>query len=483
MASANNAPRLGWALLAAAITASLVWLGTGLFPMWPLLWLAPIPVLLFAARSKWSAAGLTAFIAWAAGCLNEWHYFTRVLHIPIPGSVMTVVAPALIFALSVLLYRALLVRGLCWSALLGFPAAWVSFEYIFNLTSVHGTAVSLSYSQLRFLPVLQLASVTGPWGISFLLLMFSAGVSIAMHLRKSAPMQAIRVVSVTLSVTIVVVIFGAIRLATPSSNKTVEVGLVASDFGANAGAAGQGAPTEKLLRDYETQAESLAAQGAQVIVLPEHLGEIADPNTSTDDAIFQSLADKAGVTIIVGVSHVEADAKFNQARVYRPNVQVASYNKEHLLPPFESIFKPGSALTILPEPAGRWGVAICKDMDFTQLSRRYGREGAGLMLVPAWDFTLDRVLHGHMAIMRGVESGFSIARAARGGFLTVSDDRGRVRAEKQSNSAPFATLLAPVPAMHDATLYLKWGDWFARVVFVLLAFTILRLAFVKKTIR
>ena len=37
----------------------------------------------------------------------------------------------------------------------------------------------------------------------------------------------------------------------------------------------------------------------------------------------------------------------------------------------------------------RWGVAICEDMDFTQLGRRYGATGAGLMLVPGWDFDLD----------------------------------------------------------------------------------------------
>jgi apolipoprotein N-acyltransferase len=42
-------------------------------------------------------------------------------------------------------------------------------------------------------------------------------------------------------------------------------------------------------------------------------------------------------------------------------------------------------LTLMPEPSGTWGVAICKDMDFTPLSRQYSEAGAGLMLVPARD--------------------------------------------------------------------------------------------------
>jgi apolipoprotein N-acyltransferase len=103
------------------------------------------------------------------------------------------------------------------------------------------------------------------------------------------------------------------------------------------------------------------------------------------------------------------------------------------------------------------------------------------MLVPAWDFTLDRLYHGHMAIMRGVESGFGIARAARGGYLTVSDSRGRILAEKQSNSAPFATLLANVPAVHDNTVYLMLGDWFAWLTLATLAFTLARLALLTRS--
>ena len=43
---------------------------------------------------------------------------------------------------------------------------------------------------------------------------------------------------------------------------------------------------------------------------------------------------------------------------------------------------------------------ICKDMDFPLLSRQYGNDGAGLMLVPAYDFVTDGWLHGRMAILK-----------------------------------------------------------------------------------
>jgi apolipoprotein N-acyltransferase len=71
-------------------------------------------------------------------------------------------------------------------------------------------------------------------------------------------------------------------------------------------------------------------------------------------------------------------------------------------------------------------------------------------------------LHGDMALMRGVEYGYSIVRSAKFGELTVSDDRGRVLAEAGTTpTESFTTLLATVLVRHDRTLYQSLGDWFA----------------------
>jgi len=79
-------------------------------------------------------------------------------------------------------------------------------------------------------------------------------------------------------------------------------------------------------------------------------------------------------------------------------------------------------------------------------------------------------------VMRGVESGFSVVRAAKQGYLTVSDDRGRILAEVRSDSADFATLTANVPVAHNATLYLLLGDWFAWLALATLALSLVQLA-------
>jgi apolipoprotein N-acyltransferase len=199
-----------------------------------------------------------------------------------------------------------------------------------------------------------------------------------------------------------------------------------------------------------------------VIVLPEKIALVSDQATPQVDALFAAASAGANASLIVGLDRGTLTKRVNEARVYLPGqTLVATYYKHHLLPPFENVDQPGTALTLLEQPSGVWGIEICKDMDFPRLSREYSAKGVGLLLVPAWDFTVDAWLHGRMAVMRGVESGFTIARSAKQGLLTVSDDRGRILAQQDAATVHFASLLATAPVRHGDTLYARWGDWFA----------------------
>jgi apolipoprotein N-acyltransferase len=469
--------RLVTGALAVALTAVLIWFGTGMQPWWPLMWLAPLPVLLFAAQARWWAAALAAAIAWQLGLLNLWHYLDGVLRLPLAFIASFYVLEIPIFVLSVLLFRALVRRGAAVSAILAFAAARVGYEYLLNLVSPHGTAGSLAYSQIDFLPFLQLASVTGPWGMTFLVMLCPAALAVAWQLRATRS-HALRILAISFGALAAVLVFGAVRLALPSG-PTVTVGLVASDPPTSPRFAHEGAATAALFDAYARAAADLAAQGAQAIVVPEKLGVLDDAQGSTvqdSDARLQALADRTGAVIVIGLVHMAASGTYNEARIYRPGTPIQAYSKHHLIPWFESEFTAGRALVTLARPQSLWGVMICKDLDFTPLSRAYGAAGVGLMLVPAWDFVLDRTAHGHMAILRGVESGFAIVRAAKQGYLTVSDNRGRIRAEMTSDAAPFATVLTTVPESHTPTLYLWLGDWFAWLALAMLAGTLVHLA-------
>ena len=464
------------AVLACAATATLMYFGSGLDPVWPLVWLAPLPVLWFATRHGARSAGLVAGVASLAGALTYWGYF-RVLGLPFVAWLGGFSVAAIMFALAVVLFRVLLLRGRVTSAVLAFPATWVTFEYVRNLLWPHGSGGSLAYTQLHFLPFLQLASITGLWGMVFVLLLFPAGLAAAWQLRKEAR-GATRVLALTIGIVGAVLIFGVVRLAVPQPGPEVRVALAASDAQGNDDVVAAGVSTQKLVQDYVNSLRTLAGdelQNLRAIVLPEKLGHVTDADVAEVDAILQKLADETGATVVAGFDRQAGAVAYNQARVYQRGAAVRSYDKRHLLPPFELKFTPGRELVTLRHSDGDWGVAICKDMDFTNPSRQYGRAGAGLMLVPGWDFNLDRAWHGHIAVMRGVEDGFSVARAAKNGFLTVSNNRGKIVDEMRSDAAPFAVMMATVPAGHSWTLYQVLGDWFGWVAIALLICAIARL--------
>ncbi|HEX4706992.1 MAG TPA: nitrilase-related carbon-nitrogen hydrolase, partial [Candidatus Udaeobacter sp.] len=151
---------------------------------------------------------------------------------------------------------------------------------------------------------------------------------------------------------------------------------------------------------------------------------------------------------------------FNSSRFYAPDGKQANYDKHHLLPGVEPE-GPGDKRVLVDQPSGRWGLQICKDMDFPRLSRQYGGDGANLLLVPAWDFGLDRWEHARMAALRGVENGFAVARAARNGLLTLSDNRGPILAEIATAPDQFVSISGKVDISRAKTFYTRTGDWFA----------------------
>jgi len=446
--------------VAVVVTSAALYWGTGLHPQWWLTWLAPLPVLLISPRVARGRAFWMATVAWFLGSLNMWFYLLAAISIPIPLVLLLSVVPSCFFGLAVLLFRRFILRGDLWKAALLFPAFWVTLEYLNNVSSPHGTFPNLGYTQMDFLPVLQVTSVAGIWGVTFCLFLLSATIAVVLT-QTGAVSQKKRLATATGVVLALVIGWGFWRvMSTPAPEHSVRVGLMAT--GVNTTFPQDDATALGLLQDYSDRAASLAAQGAQVIVLPEKISLISDQGAGLVDALYAATSARAKASIVVGLDRGTLTKRFNEARLYSPlGTLAAIYDKHHMVPGFEDADQPGTTITVLDQPSGVWGIQICKDMDFPALSRQYGAKGVGLLLVPAWDFTLDGWLHGRMAVLRGVESGFTIVRAAKQGMLTVSDDRGRILAQQDDATVPLASLVATAPVWHDNTLYVRWGDWFA----------------------
>ena len=446
-------------------SSALFFFGTGLHPVWWLTWLAPLPVLLLAPRVGRLQAFAAAALSWSLGSLNMWHYLTALLQVPLVIRLISVLVPACIFGCVVLGHRAFLLRGAVWRAVFAVPTLWVTYEYLLSIASPHSTFGNLAYTQVDCLLLLQLASVTGIWGISFCLLLLPAAVAALFSPHLSKPHKNRMAIAVA-TFLLAVMLYGAGRLhSKPVVEPSVTVALMSSDV-RNDLFPQSDTDTMRLLRDYSDQINWLSARlstgGERVILLPEKIGVISERSLEEADRIFAQAALKARASIVVGIDRGTHSERLNEARVYSPlGALQAVYDKHHLIPGFEDVDRPGTRRTLLSQASGTWGIEICKDMDFPQLSHEYGRDRIVLLLVPAWDFVADGWLHDRMAVMRGVESGFSIARSAKQGLLTVTDDRGDILAEKNSGSLPFSVLTATIGVWHDDTFYDRWGDWAA----------------------
>ncbi|WP_333738621.1 apolipoprotein N-acyltransferase [Streptomyces sp. IBSBF 2806] len=444
------------------VSAVLLLFGTGLHPLPWLTWLAPLPVLRLAPRVGARVACCAAGLAWLLGQSRMWPYFLGTLGMPLPAAGAVILGQALVFALLTWAYRRLLLNGCPLTAAAAVPAGWVALEYLLSLALPHGAWLSLAYTQADVGPVLQTASLTGPWGITFLVMGVPAALAVAATPWAQGRVRVLVVAALVLALPLG---YGTWRLGQPHPVTTTRVALVDTDRPDDtvdlATTAGR-----RLLDRYVTRIRALP-RSTSTVVLPEKTFAADERTLPVLAGPIRRLAVEQRQDIVVGLVLDRAGTSYNAALGFRAHGgEPVLYLKHHLVPGAEGDLRPGDGWAFV---APGHGLIICKDLDFPALVRGYRGHGATLLLAPAWDFTEDGRLHSRMAVTRGVESGLTVARTSRAGRLTVSDPYGRVLAERVTGQDGFTTVTAALPAPAGATVYDRFGDWFAWLCMLLLA--------------
>lgn len=446
-------------IVAAALSGLLLAQSYGLAPFWPLAWIAPIPLLIAVIGA--SRLGALAYGA-LAGALSMALMFTYLMELggPVAPTIITLIK-ALIWAGVCFAVRGAALQIPLVAAVFVFPALLAGIETLIAATSPHGSAGSLAYSQMDFLPAIQVAALGGAPAITFLLALFASLIAFLVARRA--------IISALAPALIIVAAFAwsfqRQPVSLPGNQNQAHVAILAGDdFDSDA------ADWRATWETYAHEAELAASHGARLIVLPEKIVTIPEGDSDEALAPFSAIAAEHNAVIVVGATVEEGGARYNRAYFITAD-GVRLYDKHHMIPGLESGLTPGTS-TLFTDVAGtRIGVLICKDMDFPALARRYGEQSVALMLVPAWDFNADAWLHSRMAVLRGVESGFTIIRSAREGVMTVSDPYGRVVAQAASGSDVATLARAIAPPAHVPTLYTRIGDtfgWLCAVFSVLL---------------
>ena len=466
----NKRQILFYAITGVLISGALYYFSTGLEGIRVLAWIAPLPILLLAPNLSRSSSIIASLSAYLLGGLNLVPYLSGLA--PVIVIILSVIFPSTVFAVAIANFRSAVIRQYPIRAMLIPPSIWTIYEFALSSLSPHATAGSIAYSQSGFLPLIQIASVTGLWGISFLLVFIPSGLAALWHFRRERR-QLISVGTVLLTVVVIVGSFGFMRLVKSRSYHTLRVGLAASDTTVRYFQTTKLDQTLSVVGSFLQEINTLAGQGAKVIVLPEKSVGMAEGCTDTVLQIFKHAAAIYNVFIVAGLNVIGEHLNQNIGVVISPQGNVLlRYHKVLLIPGLESEYIPGRTAGLFTADSISSGVLICKDMDSPVWVRRYGEHGARILFVPAWDFKVDAWLHSRMAVLRGVEVGAAVVRSAQEGFLTISDDKGRIISQNASWDSPMVRLVSECPVGSGKTFYDTAGNWFPWLNVIYLSFTV-----------
>jgi apolipoprotein N-acyltransferase len=372
-----------------------------------------------------------------------------------------------------------------WPRLFVFPTAFVSVGWAMTLLHATDTFGSPAYSQGGDLVLMQLASVTGMWGVVFLIAWFASTVNLAWE--HGFRGRDVRGPAVAFAVALVAVAaFGIARLnlAVPAS-PTVAVAAVTPDRAIVDAAtadidlgtfyaatdAQRAAVRPKLAATVDsmlTRTATALGHGARLVAWPEDSVWVldADRQATMDRAAALAKEHGAYLQVTLGVLgrapglpylHNESILIDDTGRV------LATYEKSYPTFPGEWLATvPGTGrLPAVDTPIGRLSTAICHDMAYPALLHQAGAAGVDLLFAPTHSaFAVWADTDAVEATYRGIEEGVVMVRATANGPTLITDQVGRIIASQDYASAG-GILEAIIPTHGVATLYGRLGDAFA----------------------
>ena len=362
-----------------------------------------------------------------------------------------------------------------------FPLAMVTMQYIMTIVSPYGSFGSLAYTQYGNLPLLQILSVTGLSGITFLLAWFASTVNWAWE-QQFEWKKVWRGVVTYAGILAVLLLAGGASLISPPSSDTIRMAAIpateifetSQDVWDSAQRFLEGEITETELEsiraefnanidDLLERSEREARAGARIIFWSEGAGYVLKEDEAALIERGGTIASQEGIylgmalaTLTSGQSLVE-----NKIVCIEPSGEIAwEYFKARPVPGEPVVRGDGEILT-LDTPYGKIAAVICFDMDFPNLIRQAGEAGVDVIFNPANEREEVASLRMRMAIFRAIENGFSLVRPSSKGFSVATDYQGRVLGLTNYFTSEDPVMIAYVPTKGVTTIYSRIGDLFA----------------------
>ena len=365
------------------------------------------------------------------------------------------------------------------------PAAWVTAEHLRSFDLFGGFPWAyLGYAVHRDGPVLELASLGGVWGLSFLLALVASLLSLRLFRAAIILMAIVHAVGFSSR------LFYA--AAQPATDDPLRVHIIQGNI-----SQGEKWDPELAMQNFGVHIELSQpdlSSGADLILWPESAVPILLEQQPAARAAVQKLARETAAAVVLGGIGFEwplggsSPRYFNSVFVFSSSGELVDrYDKTHLVPfgeyvPLRSLLgflsglatglaqgdiSPGQAPRVL-RTSEAWAASaapaalICYEVIYPALVREAVRDGARVLLNLTNDAWYGRTSAPHqfmaIAATRSAEHGVPLLRAANTGVSGVVDAGGVVLQETPIFERRALLTVLPRPRA-GATLYTRLGDW------------------------
>ena len=369
------------------------------------------------------------------------------------------------------------------NALLLAPFLWVGIELVRSRIIKGYSWDLLGTAQVDNIPLTRIATITGVYGVSFLIALVNAGI-VAAYLGPGRRRRQLLPIALAVAVMLQLGMLVSPR-ALPTNHHAV---LVQSNVPLDE------SWTLESFNQLVTELKNLSqpphgtrGEKISLIVWPESPAPFFD-NDDNFRISLSALARTQNAYVVAGVVGTVPGATSatpeitNRVVLVAPNGDWAGhYDKIHLVAfgeyiPYKSLFgfaqkltrevgefRPGTARTVFNTGDECLGVFICYESIFPDEVRQFAGNGADVFINISNDGWYGE--HGapgqhlNMARMRAIENGRWILRDTNTGITASIDPYGRIVAQAPRNQR--TSLLAPYGIISTQTFYTRHGDCFA----------------------
>lgn len=469
-----------------------------------------IPLFFFSLEEPLKRAVLKTYLFGITASLTQFYWLANVTLEGLWHLIMLALfALTLFIALLYLLYGMLfrfVVKRFGTLYILLFPVVWIIIEYARTLGDMSFPWALLGYSLMPILPLAQFASITGVYGLSFIIVLGSIllyRLIIAIYRNNLVGLKMFQL-GIFILFLIIVAVWGGLRIKSHRSfNNTLRVSLVQNNidqgnWNARISLDTSMAITEQLVN---TAAES----NPDLIILPESgIYCYLERNRRTKSRVL-NWSKSIKIPLIFGTLHWqrERDNPYYKYKVYNAvfSLDIGQDKFEHyykikLVPfsealPFEGAFPILSRVNLgesdfhrgteekILTIGGKYHTApfTCYEIIYPHFVRRRVNAGANLLVNVTndgwWGRSNGPFHHAAMARMRSIENGVSLARCANSGISMLVDPVGRIIDKKGLYER--AVLTGNIPYDRIDTFYCKFGDWIIRTALIIFILAIANL--------